>query len=160
MANVYYALPTGLIFLEHNFNGLPSQSQLFMIWYIGKHIPSFMTNRNAEQAAALFSPRCLSSCTFALQVFACSQTSGLHLGQKVWTVLQKAAQRPRHTGRILPLTGPAPSIWFRPDFDLMGFISSWAFSVEDRGGKWVLGGGKCGSSLARYQKKSLFQSFV
>lgn len=40
-------------------------------------IPSFMTPRAKWEASKIF--------TFALQVFACSPTSGLHLGPNVWT---------------------------------------------------------------------------
>lgn len=40
-------------------------------------IPSFMTPRAKWEASKIF--------TFALQVFACSLTSGLHLGPNVWT---------------------------------------------------------------------------
>lgn len=38
---------------------------------------------------------------------------------------------------ISALTGPALSIWLKPYFDLLRFISSWLFSVEMKG--WSVG---------------------
>lgn len=65
----------------------------------------------------------------------------------------KRQSRQRHTRLISPLTGPAPSIWLKPYFDLLCCISSWLFSVEIK--EWRVGRGdreRHGSSLAQSQK--------